>query len=346
MSGTADTITTYRQLGKIKRRLIRQGMSPYEATHAAMREMWPTKVVEESEEPKMNTLPVVPSPTTAIAHPAQILWSDEQRDLIKRTIAKGATDDELSMFLHVAQRTGLDPFTRQLHAIKRWDRQAGREVMAIQTGIDGYRLVAERTGKYAPGAEPVHTYDANGKLVKSTAFVKKLTADGTWHEISASAHYAEYVQTTKDGKATRFWERMPHVMLDKVAEALALRRAFPQELSGLYISEELQHADMAAPPPPEPERPPRTGAITKGEAGKLLDAAKAAGHSKDDLAAWLLRMHSAKRLGEIMRGDFDAILARLRDAKPLAEDQPAAVEVVDESETITLEPADSAAIEL
>lgn len=160
-------------------------------------------------------------------------------ELIKQTLCKGVTDDELQLFIHACKRTGLDPFMRQIFAVKRWDSSLKREVMTIQTGIDGYRLIADRTGRYAPGRDIEFGYDGKNNLKWAKAFVKKMTPDGQWHEISAIAFWNEYVQTTRDGKPTVFWYHKGHIMLGKCAEALALRKAFPAELSGIYTKEEM-----------------------------------------------------------------------------------------------------------
>lgn len=168
-------------------------------------------------------------------------------DLLKSTICRGCTNEEMQLFLYVCERTGLDPFLKQIYPVKRKDK--GVEVMTIQTSIDGLRLIADRTRKYSPGKEPSFVYDAKGGLVSATSYIKKMTHDGTWHEVSATAYYGEYVQLVADydkpgqKKPGKFWIQMPHVMLAKCSEAACLRRGFPAEMSGLYSDDEMQQAD-------------------------------------------------------------------------------------------------------
>lgn len=166
-------------------------------------------------------------------------FSQEQNELIKKQLCKNINDDELHLFAAVCKKTGLDPFMKQIYAVKRGDQ------MTIQTSIDGYRLIAERTGRYAPGRESTFVYKQD-RLFSATSYVKKQTKDGTWHEISVSAHFDEY----KPNYKSQFWDTKPHVMLAKCAESLALRKAFPNELSGLYTAEEMDQAQNTTVKPP------------------------------------------------------------------------------------------------
>lgn len=156
---------------------------------------------------------------------------NDKLELIKKTVAKGATDLELELFLHACKRTGLDPLMKQIYCIKRGDK------MAMQTGIDGYRLIADRTGKYAGSDEPAYVLADDGWPDVASVTVTKMV-DGVPCKFSASARWKEYCQETSP-----MWKKMPFLMLGKCAEALALRKAFPAELSGVYTHEEMMQAD-------------------------------------------------------------------------------------------------------
>lgn len=168
----------------------------------------------------------------------------EKIELLKRTIAKGATDDEFALFLNQCKRTCLDPFARQIHLVKRkrWSDQKNtwEEIATIQVGIDGYRLIAERTGQYIPGE--ISYKEKDGILIAAVAVVYKLYGDKPF-PVPAEARFDEYCPRGKDGTPLGLWKKMPYLMLGKCAEALALRRAFPQELSGIYTDAEMSGSD-------------------------------------------------------------------------------------------------------
>ena len=161
-------------------------------------------------------------------------------ELLKRTIAVGATDDELQMFLYVAQRSQLDPLLKQIYLVKRYDSKTGGEKATIQIGIDGLRSVAERTGKYAGSDDPVYEkVPGLDKPIKATVTIWKIV-EGQRVSFTASARWSEYCPGEK---LAFMWNSKPYLMLGKVAEALALRKAFPTQASGLYVHEEMDKAN-------------------------------------------------------------------------------------------------------
>jgi phage recombination protein Bet len=192
------------------------------------------------------------------------LWTPEQTQLISTTIAPGCSNDELRLFAYACQRTGLDPFSRQIYAIRR----SGK--MTIQAGIDGLRAIAERTGQL-DGSE---TYwcgdDGDWRDVwlgsKPPAAAKTIIhRKGASHPFVGVARFADY------NAGQGLWSKMGATMIAKCSEALALRKAFPADMSGVYSTDEMDQAVepvtvSAAPAPALP---------AKGDA-KIFQAGKAA----------------------------------------------------------------------
>ena len=180
-------------------------------------------------------------------------FNRDEIDLIKRTVAVGATDAELKLFLYTCQRRGLDPLAKQIHFVKRkrknYDSGQWEEYGVIQTGIDGFRLIAERTGRYDGQLGPLWCGE-DGRWVdvwlakEPPAAAKVGVLKRGWREpIWAVARWAAYVQTTSNGAPNTMWTKMGAEMLAKCAEVLALRKAFPEDLSGVYSNDEMMQAD-------------------------------------------------------------------------------------------------------
>lgn len=172
----------------------------------------------------------------------QEMWDEKQLAALKQLGLSNAPKADLAVFLHYAQRTGLDPFARQLYMIERGGRYT------IQASIDGLRIVAQRSGEYAGQVGPFWCgddgewidvwLDTKPPVAAKVGVMRKGFNEPLW----AVAKFDSYNVNTP------IWRKMPDTMIAKCAEALALRKAFPNDLSGIYTSEEMEQVEVSTKP--------------------------------------------------------------------------------------------------
>ena len=187
--------------------------------------------------------------------------TQDQEALLRRTITANLSDDEHDLFVLACQRSGLDPFARHIYPVKRrqWNPETRKQEdrFSPEATIDGLRLTAERTGKYAGQLGP-----------------EWCGLDGQWRDIWTSpeppvgcrvgilrqdfqqpvwgkALYSEFVQTNSEGQPSPFWHKMAANQIAKCAEALGFRKAFPREFAGIYTRDEMAQADSVRVPSPD-----------------------------------------------------------------------------------------------
>lgn len=253
--------------------------------------------------------------SNAIAKVEKPEYSKEQIDTIRRTIAMGATDAELQLFVATCERLELDPFSRQVYFIKRRQKVNGQwvDVGRPEISIDGFRASAEQTGEYE-GQTPYYWCGSDGKWLEvwlsntpPAAAKVGVYRRGFREPVWSVARYAAYVQTIKDGSPNAMWRKMADNQLAKCAEALALRRAFPRRFGGVYAREEMGQADNerhvidAEPTEPEAVEGVRQEALDKiGEAFAAID-------SHEALDAWSRLVKAYKDEGVLTEADIEAL---------------------------------------
>jgi phage recombination protein Bet len=241
-----------------------------------------------------------------VVDPAPLVTvTPEQLALIKKTIAKDATAEELELFLYDNRRRGIHPLDRLLHFTKR-----GGKYTPI-TSIDLMRTRAATTGELA-GMDDI-VFDGTPKRpdFTATARVYRLVG-GQRYPYPATAYWSEYKPPSNDF----MWERMPHVMLGKCAEALALRRGFPHELSGLYEAAELAQA-VESPQQLAPRAEAAEPTITRPQQRRLFAAATKAGWSNDRMKAALLEQFGLDSTSDIPKSRYDEIFGVFSIARPV-----------------------------
>ena len=193
-------------------------------------------------------------PTGALAiRGDQATFTLEQKNaLLKMTALSSIDEATLTAFLHVCQKRGLDPFSRQIYLIGREDKREGVTKYTVQTSIDGFRIISQRSRQYA-GMTKTEWCGADGewkdvwldKKTSPAAARVGVLRKGFAEPLYAVAVFDSYCPRYANGDIiSPLWKSMPEVMIAKCAEALARRQAFPEDLSGLYTDDEMEQASV------------------------------------------------------------------------------------------------------
>lgn len=177
-------------------------------------------------------------PTSLVVASDPLAITDDELRVIKETLNPDLTNPELRLFALVAKRSGLDPFAKQIFAVKRKGR------VTFQTSQEGYLSIAERTGQYDGCDEPVYGPNVGIPPHPEWATVR-VYRKGMARGVAATAFWNEYYPGDNAGM---MWLKMPRVMLAKVARVAALRLAFPYVYADLYSEDEMAQAGQPARP--------------------------------------------------------------------------------------------------
>lgn len=221
--------------------------------------------------------------TRSNAMPAVMNFNGPQLELIKKTVANDTNDDEFNLFIQVSKLRGLNPFLKQIYAVVYSKDDAKRRKMSIITGIDGYRTIAARCRDYRPDETPPQFEVDDTKkssenpegIVKCVVRCFKLGPDNQWYAVAGEAYWEEYAPLKEDDDAFEWvdtgekwpdsgkakmtkrrkpgdfkrvpdgkWLTMPRVMIAKCAEVNALRKGWPEDFSGIYVTEEMDRSRL------------------------------------------------------------------------------------------------------
>ncbi len=231
-------------------------------------------------------VPVAPTTSPAV--------TPEHLQLVKATIAKDATPAELELFLYDCARQGVHPLDKLIYFTKRSNKYTP------VTSIDFLRTRAADSGECAGIDEPLFHGTPKAADFKASVTVYRIV-QGQRYPFTATARWAEYVPDQ-----AFMWQRMPHTMLGKCAEALALRKAFPKQLAGLYVGEEMEQADRPLSKSLTPSPGPALGESSAPDGGAGAGAPVVPANLNDSIpAAWKPFVEKSQMHGVIVALDWE-----------------------------------------
>lgn len=251
-----------------------------------------------------------------------VVFDEKKLDLIRKTVANQLTANEFELFISIAKARGLDPILNQIHAVVRGTGDKAK--VNFQVGIDGFRLIAARTGEFAGRDETQFEYKAGTHHPEKAKVTVYRFVNGQKCSWTASAKWAEYYPGEKMGF---MWDKLPETMLEKCAEAKALRMAFPNDLSGLYVNEEMDQASQ-----PQVQRDAKPQEI-EGEFSEELPDAEAESHNLGEYHFPVGKKYKGMRLKDINQHELSNYIQWMKESLKGQTPSGAVKEAIEMSET-------------
>ena len=256
--------------------------------------------------------------TNLVATNNPIEFGNSQIELIKNTVAKGATTDELNMFMYLAQQYNLDPFKKEIWFMKY------NGTTTMMTSRDGYLKYAQMNEdfeglmSFVVREGDVFEVDASEYKVTHKFGAKRGPILGAWSRCDRKGKkpFIAYVEFAEYNKKTKIWENYPSAMIQKVAEVFVLKRAFG--INGLVTKEEIDGGEVIDETPiveiPEVE----VLTISADEARHLFKIAK----GNDILVKQAIEEKGFKATNEVTKELYKDICARIAVLLVFKEEEP------------------------
>lgn len=270
----------------------------------------------QNDNPEGASIAKIDEVQPAVIENGQLILTPKHKELIAKQIAPTATKEELELFFMMAYRTRLDPLLKQLYFIKYGTGDKAK--VSYVTSIDGFRIIAHRTKQFAGIDEPKFIYAGGKNPTSCTVTVYK---KGFEKGFTATVHFSEY------STGQNLWTKMPHTMIAKVAEAHALRKAFPQDLSGIYTTDEMEQAEKSQTPqkptaaqlPPTPTEP----MINKDQVEEVKTLMGDKGITKEQVLQFVAKAFNKTKLKEVTEKEAWGMITEMRkrpDLQPIDEE--------------------------
>ena len=182
-------------------------------------------------------------------------------EIVKKYLVNGqgnVTEQEIALFIGMCRANKLNPFNKDAYLIK-----YSSEPATMVTSKDVFFKRANQNPNFDGMESGIVVVNAENKIEKRSGhiYLKNEQIIGAWctvyrkdwsHPIYQEVNMSEYIGRKKSGEINSNWSLRPATMITKVAEATALRKAFTENLQGMYLAEETDNIVVETPAREQP----------------------------------------------------------------------------------------------